>query len=255
MMCKNDGGGSHTRMKSRAVGVIAKRARQGRGIVPAGSVTPPLVTHKHVVVFHRGHGRVPQQSGCSQGGSHPQGQGQPEGAPPTLPAWCDPPTLRSRDPATPLARKSAGSPSLRFREFSKGWSRRVGGRALVPGDGTSPRPADRCDRPDPKPDNPPMKCTIPTIRPGRVIHSLPGAFPSRSNTGSSLIEIVTFRFIASTAISKTSSARNFFSIRRAISKVLGQEPVRSSSHKKRIVSGAINMRADDPGFEEKLKGR
>jgi hypothetical protein len=70
-----------------------------------------------------------------------------------------------------------------------------------------------------------------------------------------LIEIVTFRFIASTAISKTSSARNFFSIRRAISKVLGQEPVRSSSHKKRIVSGAINMRADDPGFEEKLKGR
>jgi hypothetical protein len=63
----------------------------GRGVVPAGSVTPPRVTHKHVVVFRREYGQVPQQSGGVSGGSHPQGQGQPDGAPPTMPVWCDPP--------------------------------------------------------------------------------------------------------------------------------------------------------------------
>jgi hypothetical protein len=165
-------GGSHTPMKSRAVGVTAKRARHGRGVVPAGSVTPPRVTDTHVVVFRRGHGRVPQQSRCSQGGHTLRGRGSLRGHPPPC-----------RPGATPRTQKSSDSPSWRFREFSKGWSRRVGGRALVPGDGTNPRPADRCDPPDPKPDNPPMKCTIPTVRPGRVIHTLQGSFTGPSNTG------------------------------------------------------------------------
>jgi hypothetical protein len=78
-------------MKSRAVGVIAQRARQGRGIIPAGSVTPLLVTPPHVGIFRRGQDRIPTVRRGRKGGSHPQGPGQPEGASPTMPTPCDPP--------------------------------------------------------------------------------------------------------------------------------------------------------------------
>jgi hypothetical protein len=97
-----------------------------------------------------------------RGGHTIRVRGSLMGHPPPCRPGVTPRTLMSRDPATPLARKSVVSPSWRFRGFSKGWSRGVGGRALVTGNGTSPRPTDRCDPPDPKPDNPPMKCAIPT---------------------------------------------------------------------------------------------